>query len=92
MKSTIRKNTEGGISISPEILKLAGLHVADELGLHVTDCSIVVTKKQMSANDLRAATEELLALAGEFSRKANEICAGCDGEDCPYLEDEDDEI
>lgn len=92
MKSTIRKNPEGGISISPEILKYTGLHVADELELHVSDRSIVVTKRQMSANDLRTAMDELLALGGEFNRKANEICSGCDGEDCPYLEDEDDEI
>ncbi len=52
---------------------------------------ITVTKKQMSANDLREAMGGLVALASEFKERANEICADCDGEDCPYLEDESDE-
>ena len=50
--------------------------------------AIIVTKKQMSANDLREAMSSLVSLATEFKERANEICAGCDGEDCPYLEDE----
>lgn len=92
MKTTISKNIEGKICISTTILRQAGLSVAEELELHISESMIVVTKKQMSANELRIAVDELMALGGEFNSKANEICAGCDGEDCPYLWDENDDI
>lgn len=72
------------------MLRQAGLAWSEELEAHVSGNAITVTKKQMSANDLREAMGSLVALANEFRKRANEICAGCDGEDCPYLEDESD--
>ncbi len=91
MKITIEKSTSGDARLTAEMLRQAGLAWADELEAHVSGSAITVTKKQMSANDLREAMGSLVALAGEFRKRANEICAGCDGEDCPYLEDELDE-
>ncbi len=92
MKTVIRKSADGHLTIGAETLRQAGLSIPDELELHVSGGMIVITKAQMSANELRESMDELMALGGEFSRRANEICAGCDGEDCPYLGDEDDEI
>ena len=91
MKITIEKSTPGDARLTPEMLRLAGLAWADELELHASGSAIIITRKQMSANDLREAMSSLVALAIEFKERANEICAGCDGEDCPYLEDEADE-
>ena len=91
MKITIEKSASGDARLSAEMLKRAGLAWADELEVHVSESAITVTKKQMSANDLREAIGSLTALATEFKQRANKICAGCDGEDCPYLEDELDE-
>ena len=91
MKITIEKSASGDARLSAEMLKRAGLAWADELEVHVSESAITVTKKQMSANDLREAIGSLTALATEFKERANKICAGCDGEDCPYLEDELDE-
>ncbi len=91
MKTTIEKSTSGDARLTAEMLRQAGLAWADELEVHVSESTIIVTKKQMSANDLREAMGSLVALATEFKERANEICAGCDGEDCPYLEDELDE-
>ncbi len=91
MKITIEKSTPGDARLTPEMLRLAGLARTDELEAHVSGSAIIVTKNQMSANDLREAMSSLVALADEFRKRANEICAGCDGEDCPYLEDESDE-
>ena len=91
MKITIEKSASGDARLTAEMLKRAGLAWADEMEAHVSGSAITVTKKQMSANDLREAMASLVALADEFKERANEICAGCDGEDCPYLEDESDE-
>ena len=91
MKTTIEKSTSGDARLTAETIMQAGLAWADELEAHVSGNAITVTKKQMSANDLREAMTSLVALATEFKERANEICAGCDGEDCPYLEDELDE-
>lgn len=92
MKITIGKRTDGDLCITYEILKEAGLNITDELELHISDSMVLMTKKQMSVNDLRSAMNGLMLLGGEFSERANEICAGCDGEDCPYLEDEEDSL
>ena len=91
MKITIEKSASGDARLTAEMLKKADLAWADELEVHVSGSAITVTKKQMSANDLREAMGSLVALADEFKERANEICAGCDGEDCPYMEDELDE-
>ena len=91
MKTTIEKSTSGYARLTAEMLRQAGLAWADELEVHVSGSAIIVTKNQMSANDLREAMGSLVSLATEFKERANEICAGCDGEDCPYLEDESDE-
>ncbi len=91
MKTTIEKSASGDVRLTAEMLRQAGLAWADEMEVHVSGSAITVTKKQMSANDLREAMTSLVALATEFKERANEICAGCDGEDCPYLEDESDE-
>ena len=91
MKATIEKSASGDARLTAKMLKKAGLAWAGELEVHVSGSAITVTKKQMSANDLREAMGSLTALAAEFKEKANEICAGCDGENCPYLEDESDE-
>ena len=91
MKTTIEKSTSGDARLTAEMLRLADLAWADELEVHVSGSAIIITKEQMSANDLREAMGSLVALATEFKERANEICAGCDGEDCPYLEDESDE-
>lgn len=88
MKTTIEKSTSGDARLTVEMFKKAGLAWADELEAHVSGSAIIVTKKQMSANDLREAMSSLVSLATEFKERANEICASCDGEDCPYLEDE----
>ena len=88
MKTTIEKSTSGDARLTAEMLRLAGLAWADELEGHASGSAIIVTKKQMSANDLREAMASLAALAAVFKERANEICAGCDGEDCPYLEDD----
>ena len=88
MKTTIEKSTSGDAQLTAEMLRQAGLAWADELEVHVSGSAITVTKKQMSANDLREAMGSLVSLATEFRERANEICAGCDGEDCPYLDDE----
>ncbi len=73
------------------MLRQAGLAWTGELEVHASGSAITVTKKQMSANDLREAMSSLVALATKFKERANENCAGCDGEDCPYLEDDSDE-
>ena len=91
MKIAIEKSASGDARLSAKTLKKAGLAWTDELEAHVSGSAIIVTKKQMSANDLREAMSSLVALATEFKERANEICAECDGEDCPYLEDEGDE-
>ena len=91
MKTTIEKSVSGDARLTAEMLRQAGLAWADELEVQVSVSAIIVTKKQMSANDLRDAMGSLTALATEFKERANEICVGCDGEDCPYLEDESDE-
>ena len=91
MKTTIEKSASGDARLTAEMLRQAGLAWAGELEVHVSESAITVTKKQMSANDLREAIGSLTALATEFKERANKICAGCDGEDCPYLEDELDE-
>ncbi len=91
MKITIEKSASGDAQLTAEMLRQAGLAWSDELEVHVSGSAIIVTKKQTSANDLREAMSSLVALADEFRKRANEICAGCDGEDCPYLEDESDE-
>ena len=91
MRITIEKSASGDARFSAEMLKRSGLAWADELEAHVSGSAIIVTRKQMSANDLREAMGSLVSLATEFKERANEICAGCDGEDCPYLEDELDE-
>ena len=91
MKITIEKSASGDARLTAEMLRQAGLAWADELEAHVSGSAIIVTRKQMSANDLREAMGSLVSLATEFKERANEICAGCDGEDCPYLEDELDE-
>ena len=91
MKITIEKSTSGDARLTAEMLTQAGLAWAGELEAHISRSAITVTKKQMSANDLREAMGSLTVLASEFKEMANEICAGCDGEDCPYLEDEVDE-
>ena len=88
MKTTIDKSTSGDARLTVEMLRQAGLAWTEELEAHVSGSTIIVTKKQMSANDLREAMGSLTALATEFKERANEICVGCDGEDCPYLEDE----
>ena len=84
----IEKSASGDARLTAEMLRQAGLAWSEELEAHVSGNAITVTKKQMSANDLREAMGSLVALANEFRKRANEICAGCDGEDCPYLEDE----
>ena len=81
----------GDARLTAEMLRQAGLAWADELKVHVSGSAITVTKRQMSANNLREAMSSLVAIADEFRKRANEICAGCDGEDCPYLDDESDE-
>ena len=91
MKITIEKSASGDARLTAEMLRQAGLAWSDELEVHVSGSAIIVTRKQMSANDLREAMGSLVSLATEFRERANEICAGCDGEDCPYLEDESDE-
>ncbi len=91
MRITIEKSASGDARLTAEMLSQAGLAWSDELEAHVSGNAIIVTKKQMSANDLREAMSSLVTLADEFKKRANEICAGCDGEDCPYLEDESDE-
>ena len=92
MKITIGKSASGDTRLPAEMLRQAGLAWADELEAHVSGSVITVTKKRMSANDLREAMNSLVALADEFKEHANEICAGCDGEDCPYLDDEADDV
>ena len=91
MKITIKKSASGDARLTAEMLRQAGLAWSDELEVHVSGSAIIVTRKQMSANDLREAMGSLVSLATEFRERANEICAGCDGEDCPYLEDEGEE-
>ena len=91
MKTTIEKSASGDARLTAEMLRQAGLAWSNELEVHVSGSAIIVTRKQMSANDLREAMSSLIALATEYKERANEICAGCDGEDCPYLEDESDE-
>ncbi len=91
MKITIAKIAGENVNLPIEVLVQAGLAWAGELEAHVSESAITVTKKRMSANDLREAMSSLTALAAEFKERADEICAGCDGEDCPYLEDESDE-
>ncbi len=66
MKTTIERSTSGDARLTAEMLRQAGLAWADELEAHVSGSAITVTKKQMSANDLREAMGSLVVLADEF--------------------------